>query len=72
LVPFPEPCNDFWDEQGEDEKSYREKDLEGDEISPVAAGPNFLEGTDEESEDKRAHNNPETRSRKIVPETDLR
>jgi len=30
LVPFPEHCNDFGDEQGEDEKGYREKDLKRD------------------------------------------
>jgi hypothetical protein len=55
LLLFSEHCNDFWDEQGEDEKSYREKDFEGDEIFPVAAGPNLLKGTDEESEDKGSY-----------------
>jgi hypothetical protein len=55
FLPFPEPCNDFWDEQGEEEKGYREKDFEGDEVSPVAAGPNFLEGSDEESKNEGSH-----------------
>ena len=54
---FPEHCNDFWDEQGEDEESDREKDFEGDEISPMPAGPNFLEGSDEESKDERSDDN---------------
>jgi hypothetical protein len=57
LVLFPEHCNDFGDEQGEDEKSYREKNFEGDQISPVATSPDFFEDTDEESEDERSYDN---------------
>ena len=72
LVLFPERCNDFWDEQGEDEKSYTEKDFEGDEIFPVATGPNFFEGADEESEDERSYDNAQTRSPQIVPKPDSR
>jgi hypothetical protein len=57
LFLFPEHCDDFGDEQGEDKKTDREKDFKGDEISPASAGPNFFEGADEESKNERSYDN---------------
>lgn len=63
---------DFWDVKGRDEKGDGKEDLEGKEASPVAAGPDLFQGTNEKSKDERSHNDAETGPRKVIPEPDFR
>ena len=68
---FLKLLDEFWDKEREDEEAYGEGDFKRDQLSPVTAGPNFLEGPDEKGEDEGSHKDSQSGTKKIVPETDL-
>jgi len=46
-------------EKREDKEPYREENLKGYQLSPVAGGPYVFQRPDKKGEDKRSHDNPQ-------------
>jgi len=71
INPSPDLFNDFGNEEGKDNETHGEENLEGDKPIPIAAGPDLLKGAHEESEDKGSHDDAQSGTEKIIPEPDF-
>ncbi len=69
---FPEFFDDLWDEKRKDKEDYREKNLERKQLTPLTAGPNLFQGSDEESKYESSNKDAQAGPCKIIPESYLR